>query len=366
MKANRILYLSVCCLMILVILAVSLGCAKKATPTPAGTATPKQEVFKWKMQTQWTSAMPLHKYSAVDFADRLRKVTGGRFDITVYSSGGIVGAMEVLDAVSKGTVECSSSAAVYWSGKDSAAPLFCTYPMGLTTEKFIMWLYYGGGLELEQEMYDKHGYNVKVFINLVAGVEIGGMSLKPIRSLADLKGKKMRITGPGADILSKLGVSIVTTPGAEVYSALERGVVDITEWSTPSETWPLGIHEVAKYMFMPGFHQPASVLDYLVNKDAWEKLPDDLKAAFESCAKEACLMGTYKSEYENAYALRKFQEYGVEIIRLPKEDLDKLKAMSKEWADEMAAKDPFFAKVLASQRKFLSDYKEWEEVKSFD
>ena len=323
------------------------------------------KTFQWKMQTIWSSSMGFYKETQ-RFCKNVYTASGGRLKITPFPAGGIIGAFEAFDGVSQGVVEMANTTPVYWSGKEIGLNLLGVWPFGLTKEEYIMWLYYGGGIELAEKYYSKH--NIKWNPAMIPGVELGGFSTSPIKCLNDLKGKKMRMGGSaaGAEILSELGVSIVRIPGGEVYSALNTGVLDAAEWSSPDETWPLKFHEVAKYIFMPGWHQLSTVTDFMININAWNSLPEDLKSILKTAMDESVFQGTYSSEYNNIDAIKKFIDYGVTIYTFPREDLLLLKSKSEQKKVQYAEKSPYFAEIDKSQKKFLSGYKKWLDFSKFE
>lgn len=325
------------------------------TPSYAGTG-----VFKWRMVTSWPSGIPLYA-ATVKFAERLKAVTGGRLDITVYPAGALVPPMEVFDTVSKGTAECGSSWSGYWIGKNPAAAMFGSMPMGLDTDEYFMWLYHGGGMELWRELY--HKYNMVPFAMASLGQEIGLQSKKPVRSIKDLKGLRVRYVGWAAEIMSGLGASVSPIDGSELYLALDRGVLDAGEFSIPSLNVMVGLHKVTKYLVMPGWHQPGSICELMINKDAYNKLPDDLKAAVDSVSMASMLWSYGYLETLNIKAIQQTLNAGLKVTKLGAEDLKKIKVASEALKDRLAAKDPFFAKVLKSQRDFKKGHAPWRDMK---
>ena len=272
----------------------------------------------------------------------------------------IVPAFEVFDAVSKGVLDAGNSLSTYWMGKMLAAPFFGSMPAGMTDVELLCWLYYGGGLELWRELYAPH--DVIPFVAGVIPPESFGWSHKPIRSLEDFEGLKFRTIGIWAEILKDMGVSIVTLPGGEVYPALEKNIIDATEYSTPCVDSMLGFHEICKYMIVPGVHSPGTCIENIVNKDSWEKLPDDLKAIFEADTKELALRVITNWPNLDIEALHNFEDYGVEIIVLDKEVIAKVKELALEKDKEMAAKDPMYAKVMKSYRDFQGKWDAYDEL----
>ncbi|MDY7018676.1 MAG: TRAP transporter substrate-binding protein DctP [Chloroflexota bacterium] len=345
-------------IILVVIVSLVVACAPASTPEATPKPTPAPEVIKWRMGTCWPES--LHTLLGIDkFPEYVEEMSGGRFLIDLYAAGVVVPAYEVFDAVSKGTLEAGSTLSTYWTGKMPAAPFFGSVPTGMNDIGLMTWIKFGGGLELWRELYAP--YNIIPFFNGVIPPESFAWSNKPIRSLADFEGLKFRTIGTWADILKDMGVSISTVPGGEIYSALEKGIIDATEYSTPAVDRMLGFHEIAKYMVVPGVHSPGTCLETLVNKDAWEALPDDLKAIFEAANDKVALNLEAHCAMEDMKALAAFKDYGVEIIELDKEVLAKVKELTIEKDKELAAKDPMYAKVMKSYRDFQ---KEWDDYES--
>lgn len=319
------------------------------------------KVYKWRMAECWPSGIAIHK-SDVRFAARLKEVTGGRIDITVHPAGALVPPMGVFDAVSSGTVECGSSGSTYWSGKIPSADLFTAVPFGFEPEDYLQWLYHHGGLQLWRETYEKH--NIIPFGLAMEGQEVGLLSNKPIRSLAELKKLRVRFAGLGGKIMGSFGSSIQMMGIGELYQALERGVLDAAECATPALNQQLGLYEVTKYMIMPGWHQPATVIELIVNKKAYDSLPDDLKAALDAVSMENMLWSYGYFEALNFKAVEDILKKGkVKVVRLDEKTLKQLKAASDKLLGEISAKDPLFKKILESQKNFIKRHKAWAEMK---
>src|SRR5690606_17556347 len=234
------------------------------------------QVFRWNMQSTWVPGLEIQR-QADSFAKKVEEMSGGRLIIRSLPSGSVVGGLQVFDAAEDGVIDAAYSAAFYWVGNQPVSPFFAAVPAGLTAIEYIMWLYHGPGLELWKEAYADYnfGYVGAAGIN---NTEIFAWSNKPINSLDDFKGLKFRTVGYWGEILTRLGASVVTLPGAEIYGALERGVIDAAEFANPESDYISGMHEVAKYAYVPGIHQPTSLMELLINKDSWEALPADLQA----------------------------------------------------------------------------------------
>ena len=204
-------------------------------------------------------------------SEQLPTMSDGSMKMKIYEPGKLVGAKEILDAVSSGKVNSGYATAGYWQGKMPAAALFSAVPFGPEAGEYMAWLYYGNGMSLYQEMYDTNGYNVKVIPCAIISPETSGWFNKEINSPEDLKGLNMRFFGLGASVMEKMGVSTSQLPGGEIFGALEKGAIDASEFSQPAIDQRLGFHKIMKYNYFPGWHQQATVFELLVNKDAWGK-----------------------------------------------------------------------------------------------
>lgn len=350
-----------------ILTAVLGGCSSKsqgAYEEKKSAGASKQEVYNWRMQTTWAAGTQYQRL-AETFVQELEKASGGRLKVRIYPEGGIVGANEVFDAVGKGAVEMGHCWAGYWQGKEPAASLFASVPMGLTFDEYIVWLFQYGGLDLWQELYAKH--NLVPFPVSIIGNEVGYVSSKPINSLQDLKNLKVRNVGLAANVMTAVGAKVTPVTVSEFYQALERGVVDAGEYGTPRTNKDLGLHEVAKYWVMPGWHQPSSITELMINKNAWDKLPDDLKQVIKSVGKSCMIEGFAMSSKQDAEALKELLDANkIKLSRLSDADLNALRTEVQKIEDDLAAKNPFFKKTLQSQRDFLEKYRPWATAQKFN
>jgi len=324
------------------------------------TSTVFAKTIKWRMPTAWPKGTLL-QWSADFFAKIVKEMTGGTLQITSYPSGAIMGGFEIFDAVVGGTVEAAHGASGYWIGKEPAAPLFSAIPMGFTAMPFLAWFYEGDGLDLMREMYAKYNFG---FVGPcgVLPPEDFAWSHKPIISLEDFKGLKFRTYAFWGEIMSGLGASVVTLPGAEVYPALQRKVLDAAEFCLPNIDRDLGFHEICKYLAVPGIHQPSTVMDLYVNKKAWDKLTPELQAIVKYACQLTSMRLYIRGIWLDAPALQEFKEYGTVVNYIDPKVQQQLAAIAKEFFDEKAAKDPFFAKVLNSQRKWAKTHKGYRDL----
>ncbi len=350
-------------------LAIAFGNSTfRLNPGPAqATPAPAPEKIVWRAQSSWGAGVPVLQESAVFFAKKVGELTNGRLVVKMNPGGSIVPAFTELEGVHKGTIDLACTASTIWLGKIVSAPLFGSVPGGFEQQEYLGWLYAGGGMELWQEMYDGKGFNVRVcHPHAVISAENFSWSHKPIRSLKDFKGLKFRTIGFWGEALAKLGASVVTLPGGEVYPALERKVLDAAEFSIPAVDKVLGFQEICHYLTVPGVHQPSLVLETIVNKKSWEKLPDDLKPLVDAAADAAMVWCLAHGKKKNADAMKFFREYGVEIIELSPEVQRQIKKACEEVIDEHAKKDSFFAKVLDSQKKFHAVWRPYEKLITFE
>lgn len=345
---------------VLVALAVAACGRDQEAAGPAGPQAATQ-TYHWKMVTTWPPNFPIFQEGVERFAADLRKMSDGRLDIKVYAGGELVPPLQTFDAVSQGTVEMGHGAAYYWAGKVPAAQFFTAVPFGMNAQGMNAWFYGGGGMELWQELYAP--YNLVPFPMGNTGVQMGGWFNKKIESVDDLKGLKMRIPGLGGKVLAKAGGTPVLLAGGEIYTALERGTIDATEWVGPYHDLRLGLYRAAKYYYYPGWHEPGTALELIINKKAWEGLPDDLKLMIETAARAASLWMFSEFEAQNLKALETLKrKYHVEVLEFPPDVLAQLRTLARETLDEEAAKDPQFKKVYEAYNAFRADNDAWNAI----
>jgi TRAP-type mannitol/chloroaromatic compound transport system substrate-binding protein len=311
-----------------------------------------------KMEATWPASSLLFDNFKM-FAERVEKLSAGRLKIDALPAGAIVPPFEVLEATSKHVLDGAHGWAAYWVGKNKAAVLMTGGPggtYGMDFVDYIGWMYEGGGLELYQEFYrDVLKQNVVVFPILPAGPQAFGWFKRPIKNWNDVKGMKCRETGMAGEVFQSAGMRVVNMPGGEILPAAERGVIDCAEWVTAAEDIKMGFHNIWKYYYMPGMHENTTVGELLINGDVWKSLSPDLQEIIKSAASETFLRFQAKFNQENAQALNKLMsEHKVNVMRTPDDILQNfLKAWDKVAAEE-SAKNPFFKKVLESQKKYAS------------
>ena len=311
--------------------------------------------------TTWPPHFPMLGEGADKLAKWVDEMSDGRLKISVYGGGELVPPLGVFDAVSQGTVEMGHSAAYYWAGKSPAAQFFAAVPFGFNAQSLNAWLYSGGGMQLWEELYAK--FNLKPFIAGNTGVQMGGWFNKEINSMADLKGLKMRIPGLGGKVLAKAGGNAVLVAGGEIYTNLDRGVIDATEWVGPYHDLKMGFYKAAKYYYYPGWHEPGTGLEMMVNLKAWNSLPADLKAIVETATYRSNMWMLSEFEAKNNDALKILvNKHKVKLKKFPTPVLKGLKKLSKEVLAEIAASDPMSKKVYNSFLDFQKNIYAWNKL----
>ena len=320
-----------------------------------------QKKYEWKMVTSWPPKFPILGEYAAEIANWIERMSAGRLKIQVYGSGELVPAFEVFDAVSLGAAEMGHAAAYYWSGKTTAAQFFASVPFGMTARQMNAWLYFGGGINLWKELYAD--FNLLPFPSGNTGGQMGGWYNREINSVNDLNGLKIRMPGLGGKVITKAGATTILSPAGELYTNLERGVIDGLEWIGPYHDYLMGFHNIAKYYYYPGWHEPGSTLELIINKDAYNKLPDDLKNIINAAAKtsnDLILSAFDMKNTEYFYKLKNeekvnFREYPVEV-------LSKLKEYANEVITEISRENQMNTKIYESYKKFHKNISYWHGI----
>lgn len=356
----------VCLVALLLVLSFTLaGCGGGSTPAPAPSgdaAAGALPEVKWTLQTSWSQGWLIHDM-AVKVAERVAAMTGGKFKIEVLPSGAIVGSLEVLDACNTGTIDAYHSWTAYWLNRHPAAPLFASVPMGHEPAMSMAWLYAGGGMQYQQQMFDELGLNVKVLPMGVTHPEILAHSNKPINVLEDFNGLKYRAPGLWGEILRSVGVAVTLLPSPELYPSMEKGVIDAVEFNIPMVNQQMGFHEVSKYMVAPGMHQPTCFFEMGFNKDSWNKLPKEYQEILTS----ACVDGTMWSWTVGIVGdLKVLKEWQSNprwtLTKFSEEDQHKIREMSWKYIDETAQKanNALFTKAWEEYKEFYMDFCDYE------
>jgi TRAP-type mannitol/chloroaromatic compound transport system substrate-binding protein len=320
-----------------------------------------KKTIKWKMVTTWPKNFPGLGTGANNMARMINDMSGGRLKVKVYGANELVGAMEVFDAVRRGTAQLGHSGAYYWKGKTAAAQFFTSVPFGLTAQEMNGWLYYGGGMELWEETY-KPFYIIPLAAGNT-GVQMGGWFNKKIDTLADVKGLKMRIPGLGGEVLKRAGGVPVVLPGSEIFTSLKSGAIDATEWVGPYNDLAFGLHKAAKYYYYPGWHEPGSTMEALVNRKALEALPKDLRQIVRTAATAANMLMLAEYTARNNDALETLvNKHKVTVLRFPEPVLAKLRELSDEVVRKTAESDALCKKVYQSFRHFRDQSMAWHNI----
>ena len=315
-----------------------------------GLAAEQPQPLHWRLVTSWPKNLPGFGTGVERLAQQVERMSGGRLRITVYGAGELVPAFEVFDAVASGTAEMGHGAAYYWRGKIPATAMFTTVPFGMVAHEHRGWLSYGNGLELWRELY--RPYDVRPFAVGTSGTQMFGWFRKRVRSVETLRGIKMRIPGLGGEFMERIGVVTVTLPGGEMFTAMQNGTLDAVEWNGPYNDQAFGLHQVAKYYYYPGWHEPGAQLELLVNASAWERLPDDLQAIVRVAAQSADRAITDEYTFGNSRALRDLQAKKVSIARMPDDAFVALYRATREGLEVEMANNADFARVYQSYRAY--------------
>jgi TRAP-type mannitol/chloroaromatic compound transport system substrate-binding protein len=335
------------------------GVDKRADMAKRVTFKPSTEKIRWKMVMPWSKGLLFYDI-ANHFCDSVRLASAGRLDIKPFSAGELVPAFETFDAVSQGTAQAGHDWPGYWKGKNEAFNAYASVPFGLDAEGYNIWLYEKGGAEMMAELYGR--YNLVALPGGQCGQELGLFSNKRATKMTDFQGVRVRTVGWYMDILNNLGASVSPLPGGEVYLALERGVIDAAEFSSPAIDYPMGFDEITKYVIQPGVHQPGIQCAVFFNKDAYDKLPDDLKWIIDLAARETQLWSYNWVNGLNAEAIRLFKKK-VEIVKMDVDTLVEFRKTTKKYLDGLKEKYPDVKKALDSQEAFLESYADWRDAR---
>ncbi len=341
--------------------ALGLGACQRPTADCAEGVSAVAETLKLKMVTTWPPNFPGLGTGANTLARYLSEASGGRIEVQVYAAGELVPAFEVFDAVSQGTADLGHGGAYYWRNKLEVAQLFGAVPFGLNANEMNGWLYYGGGLDLWREAYA--AFDLVPFAVGNTGAQMGGWFNTTIDSLDDLKGLKMRLPGLGGEVLEAVGGTPVALPGGEIFTALQTGVIDATEWVGPYNDMAFGLHKAARYYYYPGWHEPGPTLELIVNKPLWDTLGDDLKAIITVAAQAANLDMHSEYSYRNAAAFQQLSDDPeIEIRQFPQAVLDELARVTDEQLEQMATRGDLARRAWDSYRSYRDSSRKFQAV----
>jgi len=319
-----------------------------AGPAAAAAEGPR---VNWRLATSFPQSLDIIHGSGQQIADIVSDLTGGRFTMRVYAAGEIVPALQVMDAVQQGTVQCGVTAGYYYIGKSPALAFDATVPFGLGTRQQISWLYHGGGLDALNAVYADFG--IRTFPAVSTGCQMGGWFREPVETLADLQGLRMRIPGIGGEIMARLGVTVQVLGGGDIYPALERGAIDATEWIGPYDDEKLGFYQIAQNYYYPGWWEPGLTGSLLVSEAAFQELPAGYQSALRTACAQTLSQRLAAYDYANPQALRRLvRDHGVTLREYSPEILEAAAQEAMEYLEEQAAADASFRAVYDSWRAY--------------
>lgn len=345
------------------IASASIGSALAAcrTTTRATKSNVSLPTLNWQMATSWPVALDTIFGGAKIFADRVAALTDGKFKITPRPAGELAPPLEVLNVVSQGAVPCGHTAAYFYVGKSPATAFGTALPFGLNAQQQNAWLYEGGGLQKLQELYARK-FNLIQFPAGNTGAQMGGWFRQEISTVSDLQGLKMRIPGLGGQVMGKLGVTVQTLPGSEIFQALQTGAIDAAEWAGPYDDEKLGLHKIAKYYYYPGWWEPGPTLEVQINLNEWKKLPVEYQQVVQTAAFEANTIMLARYDARNNEALERLLKGGVQLRAYSNEILAAAEKAAFELFDELSAKDADFKSIFVGWKQFRDRVFAWNNI----
>ena len=316
-----------------------------------------QAAVRWRLSSSFPKALDTIFGAAEVFSKQVKAMSGGKFEISVHAAGEITPPFGVVDAVQQGSVECTHTAPYYFFGKNEAFALGCAIPFGLNSRQMTAWMYEGNGLKLMREFYAK--YNMTSFPMGNTGTQMGGWYRKEIKSLADIKGLKMRIGGFGGKVLERIGGIPQNIPGGEIYTALEKGTIDAAEWVGPYDDQKLGFNKVAPHYYYPGWWEGGPQLDFLINQKAFDALSPEYKAIVEAASAVAHIEMQAKYDAKNPNALKQLVGAGAKLHPFPKDVMAAAFKEAMALYEELNAKNEDWKKIYTDYSKFRADSNLW-------
>ncbi|MBT3939950.1 MAG: TRAP transporter substrate-binding protein [Pelagibacterales bacterium] len=313
-----------------------------------------------KMAAAFPSSLIILGETGIKLSKTINNISGGNINIKYFEPGALVPAMEIFDAVSSGSVDAGWASPAFWAGKIPALQFFTTFPFGPNPSEYIAWLRYGGGNDIFKEIY--HAHNIHSIHCMATSPEGSGWFREEINSVEDLKGLKMRFLGLGAKVMEKLGVSTQLMAGGDIYAALELGTIDATEYGMPAMDLELGFHAIADNYYFPGWHQPASLGELMINLDLWNSLTLTQQGQIEVTCAETFLDSLAKSEAVQVQAINKLKEFGVKIHKWSPEMMALFKENWSIVVEEEASKNAEFQRVWSSLKSFRENYAIWHNL----
>ena len=316
-----------------------------------------QAAIRWRLASSFPKSLDTIFGAADVFAQKVKALTGGRFEVSVHAAGELMPAFGVVDGVQQGSIEMAHTAPYYFFGKDETFALGCAIPFGLNSRQMTAWMYEGNGLKLMREFYAK--YNIVNMPGGNTGAQMGGWYRKEIKSLADIKGMKMRIGGFGGKVLERIGGVPQNIPGGDIYPALEKGTIDSAEWVGPYDDLKLGFHKVAPFYYYPGWWEGGPELDFFINDKAFNALSPELKAVVEAAASHAHVEMQAKYDARNPAALKQLVGQGAKLREFPKDVMAAAFKEAMAFYEEISAKNESWKKIYADYSKFRAEQNLW-------
>ncbi len=316
-----------------------------------------QANIRWRLASSFPKSLDTIYGAADVFAKSVSAMSGGKFQISVHAGGELMPPFGVVDGVQGGTVEMAHTAPYYFFGKDPTFALDCAIPFGLNSRQMSAWMFEGNGMKLLREYYAK--YNIVNFPMGNTGAQMGGWYRKEIKSLADVKGLKMRIGGFGGAVLARIGGVPQNIPGGEIYQSLEKGTIDAAEWVGPYDDQKLGFNKVAPNYYYPGWWEGGPQLSLYVNSKAYEGLTPEYKAMIQSAASHAHVDMQARYDARNPAALKQLVGAGTKLFRFPKDVMEGAFKEAMALYSELSSSNPAWKKVYEDYAAFRRDANLW-------
>ena len=319
---------------------------------------------RWRLASSFPHSLDTIFGAAETLSQRVESLSGGKFTIRIYPAGELVPGLEVMDAVQQGTVQIGHTASYYYIGKHPALVFDTTVPFGLTAREQTAWMYKGGGREAMAPIFEQFG--IISFPGGNTGAQMGGWFRKSIESMDDIVGLKMRIPGVGGKIMNRLGVNVQVLSGGDIYPALDRGAIDATEWVGPYDDAKLGFNKVASNYYYPGWWEPGPQLSFMINKKAWDGLPEKYRFILESATKEAHLQMLVDYDTQNPIALQQLKDAGnIQLKAFPADFMAKAEEETQKFLEEQAQENEDFKKVYEEWSRFKKSSNNWQSLSEY-
>jgi TRAP-type mannitol/chloroaromatic compound transport system substrate-binding protein len=336
------------------------ACSQQTQFFGAQTQLVSQPRVEWRMATSWPESLDIVFGTAQLICDRVGELTGGNFSITAFPAGGIAPPLEILDTIQAGTAECGHTAGYYYTSKNPALAFATSVPFGLSPNQHLAWMYGAGGLDLLREVYAD--YNAINFPAGSTGNQMGGWFKRKVPTLADLNGLKIRMPGLGGEVMKRLGAAAQTLPPEEISPALERNDIEAAEWVGPYEDEKLGLNKVAPFYYYPGWHEPGTTYELIVNRSSWDRLPVEYQQALQVSAAEAHMMMLSRYDAANREALERLLSSGTELTAYTSEVINGAQAAALELYEGFASEDASFRRIYDNWKDFRQSIYQWNRV----